>query len=91
MFRSHRRTLVENMRSWWGTYPYRCHACGARFRVHPGDPDGQRGRIDSRPELRHRRMRRWVRGVLLGGILLALFLVFLYYLMQPPNYSGEGQ
>ena len=91
VFRSHRRTLVENIRSWWLTYPYRCHDCGARFWVHPGEPDGQRGRIDSRPELRHRRMHRWMREVLIGGILVALFLAFLYYLMQPHNYGVEGQ
>ena len=57
----------------------------------PGGAGWQRGRIDSRPELRHRRMHRWMREVLIGGILVALFLAFLYYLMQPHNYSGEGQ
>ena len=91
VFRSRRRTLVENIRSWWGVYPYRCHDCGARFWVHPGDPNVQHSRIDSRPELRRRRMHRWVQTVLIGGILVALFLAFLYYLMQPHNYGGEGQ
>jgi hypothetical protein len=42
-------------------------------------------------ELRSRRRRRWGRDVLIGGILVALFLAFLYYIMQPHNYSGEGQ
>jgi hypothetical protein len=32
-----------------------------------------------------------MREVLIGGILVALFLAFLYYLMQPHNYGVEGQ
>ena len=31
-FRSHRKGLIENLRSsWTGKFPFRCLACGARF------------------------------------------------------------
>jgi hypothetical protein len=32
-----------------------------------------------------------MRQVLIGGIVVTVFLAFLYYLMQPHNYGGEGQ
>ena len=31
LFRSHRRNFLEKLRSRFGRYPFRCHACGHRF------------------------------------------------------------
>ena len=30
-FRSHRKNIMEKLRSQFGRYPFRCHACGHRF------------------------------------------------------------
>jgi hypothetical protein len=38
---------------------------------------------DWRPDQDKRRRRRVLRGILIGGICLAIFLLFLYYLVQP--------
>jgi hypothetical protein len=38
---------------------------------------------DWRPDQDKRRRRRVLRGILIGAICLAIFLLFLYYLVQP--------
>ena len=45
---------------------------------------------DPRPDLRKRQVRRTVRHILVAGICVVLFLVFLYYLAQPGRFGGEA-
>ena len=85
VFRSHRRSRTENLLSWLNYYPYRCHACGHRFTVKSaaGSPGEKGGREDPRPEARKRRTRRLMRTVVIGAVCVVVFLIFLYYLIQP--------
>ena len=76
------------MRSWLGYYPCRCHACDYRFTA-KSDAAENVGVKDPRPDLRKRQMRRMVRNILVAGICLVLFLLFLYYLVQPGRFGGD--
>ncbi|MGA2962837.1 MAG: hypothetical protein ABSD96_14260 [Candidatus Korobacteraceae bacterium] len=45
VFRSHRKGFMEKLRSKFGKYPFRCHACGYRFfrTVERRSQEGSRG------------------------------------------------
>ena len=88
MYRSHRRSPWEGLRSWLGYYPFRCHACECRFTAKSETAKGA-GVKDARPDLRKRRMRRLIRAALICAVCVAAFLLFLHYLIQPGPYSSE--
>jgi hypothetical protein len=85
VFRSHRRSRPENLLSWLNYYPYRCHACDHRFTSKPpaGSLKEKGGKKDPRPDLGKRRVRRLLRSAAIGVVCIAVFLIFLYYLIQP--------
>jgi len=89
VYRSHRRSPWEGLRSWLRYYPFRCHACDYRFTAKSGAAENA-GVKDPRPDLRKRQVRRTVRHILVAGICVVLFLVFLYYLAQPGRFGGEA-
>jgi hypothetical protein len=85
VFRSHRRHVSEIVRSWMGSYPYRCHGCQSRFfRNEHGDGDSAGLRPDRRPEARRQAGRRILRESGLYACALAVFLAFLFYMMREP-------
>ena len=89
VYRSHRRSPWEGLRSWLRYYPFRCHACDYRFTAKSGAAENA-GVKDPRPDLRKRQVRWTVRHILVAGICVVLFLVFLYYLAQPGRFGGEA-
>ena len=98
VFRSHRHNRVENSLGWLNYYPYRCHACNHRFWAkqlsgtpkQPTRTAAREGGVkDPRPHARKRRSRQWIRSIVIGSICIALFLLFLHYLVQVPTYSGD--
>jgi len=89
VYRSHRRSPWEGLRSWLGYRPFRCHACDYRFTA-KFDAAENAGVKDPRPDLRKRQVRRMVRHILVAGMCVVLFLLFLYYLAQPAPFGGEA-
>jgi hypothetical protein len=83
VYRSHREGLLDRLHSWLGRYPHRCHACNHRFRLKYSGSDPHHGEKDPRPDLRKRKMRRLLRDLVIGASCVLLFLIFLYYLIQP--------
>lgn len=53
-------------------------------------PGANAGVKDWRPDLDKRRRRRLLRGILVGAMCLAIFLLFLYYLVQPGTFSSDA-
>jgi len=91
VFRSHRRNRIEILESWLGWFPHRCRDCGHRFLVRVKDRSGASAGVkDWRPDLDKRRRRRLLRGILIGATCLVIFLLFLYYLVQPGTFSSDA-
>jgi hypothetical protein len=88
VYRSHRRGRWEGLQSWLGYYPFRCRACDYRFTAKSKTAKNA-GVKDPRPDLRKRQVRRMVRHILVAGICVMLFLLFLYYLAQPGRLGGD--
>ena len=83
---------METLKSWMGWYPYRCRDCGHRYLLRAKNGrETSAGVKDWRPDLDKRRRRRMLRGILIGAICLALFLIFLHYLVQPGTYGSDAQ
>ena len=90
VYRSHRRTVKERLRSFSGYYPYRCHACDHRFVLrasHLGDEPGVK---DPRKDISKRRRRRMIRNLVICVICVVVFLVFLHYLIQPSQIPSDS-
>ena len=77
------------MQSRLGYYPFRCRVCDYRFTA-KFDAAENAGVKDPRPDLRKRQVRRMVRHILVAGICVMLFLMFLYYLAQPGHFGGDA-
>ena len=90
VYRSHRRSRWEGLRSWFKVYPYRCHACDYRYLAKSGAAEKAAVK-DARPDLRRRQARRMARGILIAGICVAIFLLFLHYLTRPAPFGGDAQ
>ena len=86
--RSKRRSPAEFAASLLGRYPYRCHACGARFTV--ATQSGILAGIGSSSDTtvaRMARRRRFLREALFYGLGIIIFLAFLMFLTRerPPT------
>ena len=92
--RSHRVGIKEHLVALAGFYPYRCRACGTRFRMRRHkeyEPATAATRsvereIASTQGTRRRKVVR--RIVLLYGCALVLFGAILYYLTREPSMGG---
>ena len=81
---------MENLKSWFGWFPYRCRDCEYRFMARALEHSAASAGVkDWRPDQHKRRRRRTMRVVVLIVVVLAIFLMFLYYLVQPGTYGSE--
>lgn len=92
VLRSHRRNRLENLLSSLNYYPYRCQICQHRFVAKaPAEMMTKPVTGEKRPRLdgRKRRSRALRRTIVISAICVAVFLIFLHYLLQPPTYTGD--
>ena len=85
---SHRRSQIEKLKSRFVRFPLRCHACGYRFLLPATDRSRtSAGGEDSRPDLDQRRL---FHEILLGAMCVAIFVLFLYYLVGPEAFGRDA-
>jgi len=88
--KSHRRHILKRIWNLFGYYPYRCQECLSRFylRISP-DLLGTIRRKRIRPEERQRVWMRTRREILLYGVGIFGFLLFLLFLMRETAPKGD--
>lgn len=82
--RSHRRNLLETLRSWFGVHPFRCPECQGRYFRTERKEHADTLKPDKRPEASKRKQRRILREAMLYAFALVAFLAVLYYITREP-------
>jgi hypothetical protein len=80
--RSHRRNLVEALRSWFGIYPFRCPECQKRYFRREWKERGGARQLEQPTREKRPSRRRLVREVLLYVAALAGLLTLIYVMMR---------
>ena len=82
---------IEKLKSRFVRFPYRCGACGYRFPLSATDRSrASAGAEDSRPDVDKRRPRRLFHEILLGAMCLAIFVLFLCYVVGPEAFGRDA-
>jgi transposase-like protein len=92
--RSHRRGLWEHLAVFFAHYPYRCHACKHRFLrfryavADGGEPSSTEAEIRATRSAAKWKQKK--QELLLYGLGLLIFLVFLYFITRPSANPVSG-
>jgi hypothetical protein len=91
--RSHRKSLQDKWMSLWGSHPYRCHNCHARFYAYrDGEKDDKLRTAEEQRIMKIRRQYKWRqtrRQILAFSICAVLAILAIYLIIQERVPRGE--